>query len=171
MLAMEQNLFLTILVIAWSTFPPLQWAVPFYDFLFCIAIGNSLETSISPHFFYQMLVFGYLEKYDFYSVFVRCTCPGVIENQDFVLNTSLEFPWKIGLKTWLNPKYIFLDWSSVNMVSLVDVFSVQIICRNVFLNPQLIRYVVSSHQFATITNTLFITCYFLVVSLPFICSD
>lgn len=80
-------LFLIILVIAWSTFPPLQLAVTFYDFLFCIAIGNSLETSLSPHFFDQMLVFGYLEKYDFYSVIVRCTCPGVIENQDFVLNT------------------------------------------------------------------------------------
>lgn len=80
-------LFLTILVIAWSTFPRLQWAVTFYDFLFCIAIGNSLETSLSPHFFDQILFFGYLEKYDFYSVFVRFTCPGVIENQDFVLNT------------------------------------------------------------------------------------
>lgn len=60
----------------------------FYDFLSCIAIGNSLETSLSPNFFDRMLVFGYLEKYYFYSVFVRCTCPGVIENQDLVLNTS-----------------------------------------------------------------------------------
>lgn len=151
-------LFLIIICYSMVYFPPATVGcdILWFPFLYC-NWNYSLETSWSDVGFWLFRKIWLLQR--ICAMYMsRCR-----RKSRFCPEHILEFFWKKGLKTWLNPKYIFLDWSSVNMVSLVDVFSVQIICRNVFLNPQLIRYAVSSHQFATITNTLFLTCYFLVV--------